>query len=75
MNYLLLTVLLLIMDSLVLNKLENDNIVVTQIPDYPNSLCYAGKQYCQAYNIPKFTDYTIITRRAIFKFKWFFWSY
>ena len=41
------------------------NIVVTQIPDYPNSLCYAGKQYCQAYNIPKFTDYTIITRRAI----------
>lgn len=41
------------------------NIVVTQIPDYPNSLCYAGKQYCQAYNLPKFTDYTIITRRAI----------
>lgn len=41
------------------------NITVTQIPDYPNSLCYAGKQYCQAYNLPKFTDYTIITRRAI----------
>lgn len=41
------------------------NITVTQIPDYPNSLCYAGKQYCQAYNVPKFTDYTIITRRAI----------
>lgn len=41
------------------------NIVVTQIPDYPNSLCYAGKQYCQAYNLPKFTDYTIIIRRAI----------
>lgn len=40
-------------------------ITITQIPDYPNSLCYAGKQYCQAYNIPKFTDYTIITRRAI----------
>lgn len=45
------------------------NIVVTQIPDYPNSLCYAGKQYCQAYNIPKFTDYTIITRRAILSLK------
>lgn len=41
------------------------DITVTQIPDYPNSLCYAGKQYCQAYNVPKFTDYTIITRRAI----------
>lgn len=40
-------------------------ITITQIPDYPNSLCYAGKQYCQAYNLPKFTDYTIITRRAI----------
>lgn len=40
-------------------------ITITQIPDYPNSLCYAGKQYCQAYNVPKFTDYTIITRRAI----------
>ena len=43
------------------------NIVVTQIPDYPNSLCYAGKQYCQAYNLPKFTDYTIIIRRAILR--------
>lgn len=41
------------------------NLIVEEIPDYPNSLCYAGKQYCQAYNIPKFTDYTIITRRAI----------
>lgn len=45
------------------------NIVVTQIPDYPNSLCYAGKQYCRAYNLPKFTDYTIITRRAILSLK------
>lgn len=44
-------------------------ITITQIPDYPNSLCYAGKQYCQAYNIPKFTDYTIITRRAILSLK------
>jgi hypothetical protein len=44
---------------------DNEYIRVTEIPDYPNSLCYAGKQYCQAYNLPKFTDYTIITRRAI----------
>lgn len=44
---------------------DNEYIRVTEIPDYPNSLCYAGKQYCQAYNLSKFTDYTIITRRAI----------
>ena len=44
---------------------EDTAITITQIPDYPNSLCYAGKQYCRAYNLPKFTDYTIITRRAI----------
>ena len=44
---------------------DNEYIRVTEIPDYPNSLCYAGKQYSQAYNLPKFTDYTIITRRAI----------
>ena len=46
-----------------------DDVCFIQIPDYPNSLCYAGKQYCQAYNIPKFTDYTIITRRAILSLK------
>lgn len=42
------------------------NIVVTQIPDYPNSLCYAGKQYCKAYGLPIFDDYTIIARRTWF---------
>lgn len=47
------------------NTNEDTAITITQIPDYPNSLCYAGKQYCRAYNLPKFTDYTIITRRAI----------
>ena len=42
------------------------NITVTQIPDYPNSLCYAGKQYCKAYGLPIFDDYTIIARRTWF---------
>lgn len=42
------------------------NIIVTQIPDYPNSLCYAGKQYCKAYGLPILDDYTIIARRTWF---------
>lgn len=42
------------------------NITVTQIPDYPNSLCYAGKQYCKAYGLPIFDNYTIIARRTWF---------
>lgn len=42
------------------------DITVTQIPDYPNSLCYAGKQYCKAYGLPILDDYTIIARRTWF---------
>lgn len=42
------------------------NLIVEEIPDYPNSLCYAGKQYCKAYGLPIFDDYTIIARRAWF---------
>lgn len=41
-------------------------ITITQIPDYPNSLCYAGKQYCKAYGLPILNDYTIIARRTWF---------
>lgn len=41
-------------------------ITITQIPDYPNSLCYAGKQYCKAYGLPILDDYTIIARRIWF---------
>ena len=41
-------------------------ITITQIPNYPNSLCYAGKQYCKAYGLPIFDDYTIIARRTWF---------
>jgi hypothetical protein len=45
---------------------ENTDITITQIPDYPNSLCYAGKQYCKAYGLPILDDYTIIARRIWF---------
>ena len=48
-------------------KTINDvNLIVEEIPDYPNSLCYAGKQYCKAYGLPIFDDYTIIARRTWF---------
>lgn len=42
------------------------NITVTQIPNYPNSLCYDGKQWCRVYNLPDIDDYTIIARRTWF---------
>lgn len=48
------------------NPNENTDITITQIPDYPNSLCYAGKQYCKAYGLPILDDYTIIGRRTWF---------
>ena len=52
--------------GIVCNDLCQDNVCFTQIPDYPNSLCYAGKQYCKAYGLPIFDDYTIIARRTWF---------
>jgi hypothetical protein len=48
------------------NTNEDTAITITQIPDYPNSLCYASKQYCKAYGLPIFDDYTIIARRTWF---------
>lgn len=42
------------------------NITITQIPDYPNQLCYSGKEYCISYNQPILTDYTVITDRTWF---------
>lgn len=42
------------------------NITVTQIPDYPNQLCYSGKEYCVSYNQPILTDYTVIADRTWF---------
>lgn len=39
------------------------NIVVTQIPDYPNQLCYSGKETLVTYDIPLLTDFTVIAKR------------
>lgn len=41
-------------------------ITITQIPDYPNQLCYSGKEYCISYNQPILTDYTVIADRTWF---------
>ena len=38
---------------------------ITQIPDYPDQLCYDGKMYAVAYGLPILTDYTIIADRTI----------
>ena len=42
------------------------NIIVTQIPDYPNQLCYDGMMYAVCYGFPILTDYTIIADRTWF---------
>lgn len=52
-----------------------DNVCFTQIPDYPDQLCYDGKMYAIAYGMPILTDYTIITDRTWFKDKINSWSY
>lgn len=38
-------------------------ITITQIPYYPNSLCYSGKETLIAYDIPLLTDFTVIAKR------------
>lgn len=46
---------------------EDTKITITQIPDYPNQLCYSGKEYCVSYNQPILTDYTVIADRTWFE--------
>lgn len=41
-------------------------IDVELIPDYPNQLCYDGKSYAVAYELPILTDYTVIADRTWF---------
>lgn len=41
-------------------------IDVELVPDYPNQLCYDGKSYAVAYELPILTDYTIIADRTWF---------
>lgn len=46
-----------------------DNVCFTQIPDYPDQLCYDGKMYAVAYDMPILTDYTVIAERTWFEKK------
>lgn len=48
---------------------------ITQIPDYPDQLCYDGGMCAVAYEFPILTDYTIIADRTWFKDKINSWSY
>ena len=52
--------------GIVCNDLCQDNVCFTQLPDYPNQLCYSGKEYCISYNQPILTDYTVIADRTWF---------
>lgn len=42
-------------------------IDVELIPDYPNQLCYDGKSYAVAYDMPILTDYTVMAERTWFE--------
>lgn len=46
---------------------EGESITITQIPDCPDQLCYDGKMYAVAYDMPILTDYTIIADRTWFE--------
>lgn len=48
-------------------QIINDiNLIVEEIPDYSNQLCYDGKSYGVVYDMPILTDYTIIANRTWF---------
>ena len=42
-------------------------ITLEFIPDYPDQLCYDGKMYAVAYDMPILTDYTVMAERTWFK--------
>lgn len=43
------------------------SLIVEEIPDYPNQLCYDGKSYGVAYDVPILTDYTVMAERTWFE--------
>lgn len=49
------------------NNICQDNVCFTQIPDYPNQLCYDGMMYAVAYDMPILTDYTVMAERTWFE--------
>jgi hypothetical protein len=48
------------------NNICQDNVCFTQIPDYPDQLCYDGKMYAVCYGFPILTDYTVMADRTWF---------
>jgi hypothetical protein len=48
---------------------EGETITITQIPDYPDQLCYDGKMYAVCYGFPILTDYTVMAERTWFEKK------
>lgn len=46
---------------------EGESITITQIPDYPDQLCYDGKMYAIYYDFPILTDYTVMAERTWFE--------
>lgn len=50
------------------NTNENTKITITQIPDYPDQLCYDGTMYAVCYGFPILTDYTVMADRTWFDF-------
>lgn len=48
-------------------SLKEGTITITQIPDYPDQLCYDGKMYAVCYDFPILTDYTVMAERTWFE--------
>lgn len=53
--------------GIVCNNICQDNVCFTQIPDYPNQLCYDGKMYAVCYGFPILEDYTVMADRTWFE--------
>lgn len=51
--------------SISLSLKEDTKITITQIPDYPDQLCYDGNMYAVCYGFPILTDYTVMAERTI----------
>lgn len=49
------------------NNGDDCEITITQIPDYPDQLCYDGKMYAVCYGFPILTDYTVMAERTWFE--------
>lgn len=46
---------------------SSTKVTITQIPDYPDQLCYDGKMYAVCYGFPILTDYTVMAERTWFE--------